>query len=390
MKILLASMMPTHPTTVGNRARILNLCTALKSLGHDLHFAYIRREPGDLAAMARFHGEDRMHVADYRQPAARSSLPHKLWRRTQAALRRDAAFTVPVDDWYDPALDDYFERLQRRHAFDAVVVEYVFLSRALLKFGGGTLKILDTHDVFTNRHREYVKAGLWPGWYSTTLDEELKALRRADVVLTIQERESVFFRNALPGARIVTVGHISEVAPPIVDWRARTANSLLFVGNDNVMNTSGLDYFTRRVLPRVRRAIPDAHLRVAGSASAAIRSGAGVEKLGYVEDLGATYRTAWLALNPVRAGTGLAIKSVEALSHALPLVTTRTGSRGLEGLDARAFVEVPDDDAGAMATAIIDLLSNESRRTAASAAAAAAIRRAHDADREAISAALQA
>ena len=363
-------MMPTHPPNVGNRARILQLCAALKSLGHDLHFAYVRREAGDMRAMEEFHGKDRLHVAHYTPTGREAGVGQRLKRRVLAAFSVDAAFTHRVDDWYDPELDGFFEQLNATHAFDAVIVEYVFLSRALQFFRSGAVKVIDTHDVFTNRHHVSLAAGLWPGWFSTTLAEELRGLRRADVVFTIQDRERDFFAARLRSQEVVTVGHLLRTGAPIVDWNDRIARSLLFVGTDNVLNAAAVRYFLERVLPIVRASIPDVRLRLAGSVADAVDAADGVDKIGVVDDLEREYANAWVALNPCQAGTGLAIKSIEALGYALPLVTTTTGARGLEAFGRDAFVEVPDHDPQRMAEAIVELMLSEERRARISAAAA--------------------
>jgi glycosyltransferase involved in cell wall biosynthesis len=87
------------------------------------------------------------------------------------------------------------------------------------------------------------------------------------------------------------------------------------------------------------------------------------EMLGVVPDIEEAYAKTWIAVNPVHAGTGLAIKSIEALGFAIPLVTTRTGARGLLDTGSAGFLCIPDHDAEAMAAAIVSLLCNEAART---------------------------
>jgi glycosyltransferase involved in cell wall biosynthesis len=56
----------------------------------------------------------------------------------------------------------------------------------------------------------------------------------------------------------------------------------------------------------------------------------GVELLGWLEDVDEFYRQLRVVVNPVLRGTGLKIKSVEALSHGRPLISTPIGLEGLE------------------------------------------------------------
>ncbi len=52
--------------------------------------------------------------------------------------------------------------------------------------------------------------------------------------------------------------------------------------------------------------------------------------LGRVEDPGAVYANARLVLLPTIGGTGLSIKTVEALSSGLPLIATPQALRGMD------------------------------------------------------------
>jgi hypothetical protein len=47
------SPVPTDPLTAGNRARVLNLFTALEHVGHDVTFAYVPYEHADPKAMEK-------------------------------------------------------------------------------------------------------------------------------------------------------------------------------------------------------------------------------------------------------------------------------------------------------------------------------------------------
>jgi glycosyltransferase involved in cell wall biosynthesis len=95
------------------------------------------------------------------------------------------------------------------------------------------------------------------------------------------------------------------------------------------MNVRGLQEFLRFAWPAIRQEVPEAELVVAGAVSEGVRGLSGVNALGRVDDLAELYRSARVVINPAHAGTGLKIKTLEALSQLRPIVTWPTGVEGL-------------------------------------------------------------
>jgi glycosyltransferase involved in cell wall biosynthesis len=131
--------------------------------------------------------------------------------------------------------------------------------------------------------------------------------------------------------------------------------ALLFVGGPMGINTHGIEWFLENVLPEVRREVPEAELWLVGGICDRIRRPPpGVRRFGFVDDVETVYRRATLAINPQRFGTGLSIKSIDALRRGLPLVTTVTGARGLEAAAGDAFLQ--GDSAEEVAGHVVTLL----------------------------------
>lgn len=356
-KVLFVSDVPSHPSTAGNRARIRALVDAAERLGHEAHFAALLRPGARLdPAMARRYGP-RLHELPFRRRRDLSWAAGHARRRWGRWLRSDAGWRWGLDAWYDERLDDRLQTLQQREAFDVVVIEYVYLSRAALAFGAGVRKVIDTHDRFTDRHRLSLQAGASYDWFSLSAADERRGLARADVVLAIQQDEAAAFAQLLAGTTTVveTVGHVFDPDETVARTRAPRA---LLVGSDNVLNVEGARYFADHVLPHIRSRLPGFELLVAGDVGRAIADALDVHKLGRVPAIAEAYAQAAVALNPVRSGTGLCIKTLETMAFGLPLVTTRSGARGLEAWAGRAFSMVPDDDPRAMADAVCALLGD--------------------------------
>jgi glycosyltransferase involved in cell wall biosynthesis len=332
-RILVISPIPTHPMIAGNRARIERLLVNLKEMGHEVHFLYVNTEPekADRAHMCSVWGEN-FYFFPYRYP--RRTLGRYL-SRFRFLFEKGFLSILPVDYQYDSSLDEFLYTLSAKKKFDVVLVEYIFWTRALECFGNNVLKILDTHDVFTRRHLLYQQAGQSYGWYCTTANEEAKGLNRADVVIAIQEKEREYF-STLTNKKIITVRHIAQLHK--VPGVRSVEKKILFVGSNSGANLHGMKDFIHDVLPRIRLILPDLQLLIAGKICDALEDAEGYIRLGEVKDLTPLYEKAGVVINPIQFSTGLSIKTIEALGHGKPVVTTSSGSKGLEEGAGRAFL----------------------------------------------------
>ncbi len=310
---------------------------ALQSLGHDVSFLHLQQPLRFPDGPLRAFWGDRLHVYRGGFPAGwiRRSR-HKILRVTAKTLH----FNLPVDAYYDPAVGQYLAALFDRRPFDVVLLTYVFYSRLLESLPPGVHKLIDTQDVFSDRYRLYDKHGQAREFFSTSPEEEGKALDRADTVIAIQEGDARHFRS---------IGHtpvrvVGDLAPPLADIERSGSTAvepaMLFVGGPMGINLHGIRWFMEDVLPLVRSQVPNAELWLVGGICDRIgRPGPGVRAYGFVESPEDFYRRAALVINPQRFGTGLSIKSVDALRRGRPLVTTASGARGLEVGAGTAFLQ---------------------------------------------------
>lgn len=317
-RLLVVTPEATHPTNKGNRARIMDLCDRAAGLGWEVHLGHIERNSADREAMLRHWGAA-YHPIPYRYPV---SVQARAARRLRGALTRD--YELGIDDWYDETVDAHLEALQRRYSFDAVMVEYAHQSRAFEMFGPEVLKILDTHDSLAHRFSRQRELGLRRTGFSTSPDEEARAFSRADVVLAIQELEREEFQSRSE-REVVTVGH----RVPVLDGPPTEGaeNRILFLGSRNQANVDGIEFFLAEVWPRVAN---EAELLIAGTVCDVIEVPAAVETMPFVNDVASAYELANIVVVPNRFGTGLKIKSIEAMGRGMAIVSTHVGAEGLE------------------------------------------------------------
>jgi succinoglycan biosynthesis protein ExoO len=163
-----------------------------------------------------------------------------------------------------------------------------------------------------------------------------------------------------PTTKVLTAGSSCLGQKAIEDHPLQ--GRILYVGGFNGANVDGLERFLRIIWPRVRRESGIAHLNVCGYV---YRGFLGqefdrVNFLGHMEDIEPEYENAWLIINPVWIGTGLKIKTVEAIARGKPIITT---SKGIEGLDpqVRDACLIADTDS-AFSEAILMLLNTPQER----------------------------
>jgi len=316
--ILVISPVSSHPPQNGARRRIHSLLSLLKARGHRIHFVYTACEKVDLARMKQLMEADWDSVDVF--PTG-----HR-FEKTQGA-------DYGLDDWVNPHLHDVLPALARRYGVTHCLTNYVFQSAYLDALPEGVTKILDTHDKLSRRHL-FEALGVAPGFYHTTEAEELRGLARADVVLSIQDNEVEYFQRA--GRPVVVVGHSTPNA--FVEKRYTRVERLGYVGASNKFNIHSLEALIPAFIAHVRSTGSRLSLHVGGNVIKALQGRPGldddcVQFEGYVHDLGAFMQQIDLYVNPTLIGTGLKIKSVEALSHGVPVISTATGWDGLPGLE---------------------------------------------------------
>ncbi|HVG09497.1 MAG TPA: glycosyltransferase family 4 protein [Thermoanaerobaculia bacterium] len=182
---------------------------------------------------------------------------------------------------------------------------------------------------------------------------ERKLAERAAGVIVVCERDRQALINRLPPdlAARVSVVRLSvrerRVEPPEEReklWREGDKGPVLVItGNlGYFVNVDAVTWWLREVWPSVRRVRPDLRVVVAGERpAAAIRreiERAGVTLIESPRDMRSVISQATLSLAPMRCGSGVPIKVLEAWAVGVPVVATPwavAGTSGRQGEDFR-------------------------------------------------------
>jgi glycosyltransferase involved in cell wall biosynthesis len=156
-----------------------------------------------------------------------------------------------------------------------------------------------------------------------------------DATYLIGAEETQRLRARCPGAVIGTL-------PPLLRAPASLARNyqgdplFTFIGGfDYAPNIDGISWFLSACREAVLQRLPDARIQVVGTGTerglpAAAAWGDHVRFLGWVRDLDSALAPSAALLSPLRMGSGVKIKVLEALARGLPVVATPAGVQGID------------------------------------------------------------
>ncbi len=226
------------------------------------------------------------------------------------------------------------------------------------------------------------RAARWEARRISAYERELLGQIDAGIVVSEQDRAAL---GSPPGLRVVPNG----VADQFFDARAeRRPGRVLFAGNLGYFpNVDAARWLAREIFPLVRSRHPEATLRLVGARPApTVRRLArlpGVELIGEVDDMAVEVAAAAVVVAPLRAGSGIQNKVLEAMAAGTPVVTmpgvadtlgllpgrhVATGSNAFELADAAATLLADPAGAAAMGATAREQASARFRWSRAAAA----------------------
>lgn len=274
----------------------------LRKLGCDVYFLYLDLYEG------RFKGGETEeywgdHYFSYSTPTWQIFC-QKIRRRIEHRYYFDK-----VDVYYPHGLTRYVNTLNAKCHFDGLIVNYVWASK--LAECNIPTKAIFTHDVFTNRNHKLKGKD---SWYSFTQAEEAKAVARFTEVLSIQNEETEWFRSLAPNSNVRTVySSFDFVEQPI-----QTNKNILFFSGGGKLNKQGIDRFINEVWPMLKAQDDEMRLLLGGNICSCFNETElepGIILKGRYDNPDDFYALGDICINPVFEGSGLKIKTFEALAH---------------------------------------------------------------------------
>lgn len=253
--------------------------------------------------------------------------------------------------------------------YDIAWFNYMKVKPTQLRSNGAKV-VVDMHDHQAARVENDVLPALKPSrrqsFLQTFMASEKAALDSVDVAISISPVETEQLMAAYqPSTTVITIPatddprFVSAVEPKF---------DLAFIGSNSDPNVDGISWFVTSVFPRVVASLKDVRLLIQGNVTrnsklkkAIAESGhaSSITVQGYVEKISAVYACTKLVICPIRYGTGMKIKVIEAMSHAKAMIATGIALEGIE----RDFGLSSYDNAEEFSDACVAALASADART---------------------------
>jgi SAM-dependent methyltransferase/glycosyltransferase involved in cell wall biosynthesis len=247
------------------------------------------------------------------------------------------------------------ERYLHEHAadFDVVFVyrgpiaaRFIDLVRRVAPSTKFVFDTVDLHFLREERQAEIEKSDQKHAEAQRTKQIEIGVIRKADRTIVLSSVEQEIATRLVPNAKISLIPIVREVPGRLAPREERSG--VLFIGGfAHFPNADAIAWFVATVWPIVRRRLPEVRLTIVGSqvtpAVAALENAdAGIEVLGFVENIEPLMASSLMSVAPLRYGAGVKGKVVSSLCYGLPCVATSVAVEGM-GIGEHDGVIVAND-----------------------------------------------
>ncbi|MBM3333367.1 glycosyltransferase [Candidatus Sumerlaeota bacterium] len=268
-------------------------------------------------------------------------------------------------------------RLLAERRFDAIHVDQIKAAQHVAGLGDSP-RLIDMHNVYCEMIEGMARlagSGL-KRWFlgreaRTMARYEARLCRQFDEVVAVTEQDTSKIARMIGHSRPVTTIPIcvDPTSAPMIEPCAESRDLLLMGAMFYPPNVDGALWFVREIFPIVHSEIPGVRLRIVGPrpASAIVRAARRDDQIlvtGHVDDPSEHLAASAVAVVPLRAGSGMRVKILDAMLRGIPVVSTRLGAEGIAATDGENIFLA--DTPEAFARAIVRLLRDvEVRRRVA-------------------------
>ncbi|MCX7820035.1 MAG: glycosyltransferase [Kiritimatiellae bacterium] len=294
------------------------------------------------------------------------------WAPLPAWMRRAPP---PFSEWFSPAMCRLVGDMVERSRYEVVIAEFSVMAQVFLRnpYLPAVRRVVSVHEcetVAARRRAEllnYSTAGLLERWRRDRLAVyEFEVYRAADVITVLTPQERYHVLEYAPDLRTVVIpsGVDTRVFRPAE--RPTPIDGIIFTGHfGHEQNRDAVRWFLDRVWPGIRDQHPELFFYVVGpNPPPDIRDSPWrdprIVVTGEVADVRPYLHRSAVYVCPIRMGSGLRGKVLEAMAAGVPVVAT---SAAVEGIPVQpGGTCLIADDADVMREQILWLLDDEPLR----------------------------
>jgi glycosyltransferase involved in cell wall biosynthesis len=365
MKILFLTNRLPHADVVGGHRLIYQRMEQLKNRGHWIGIA------------ALVMNENRQHLAQLQsQFDFAQAIPYQNPSFTRRLLNDYLNPILPAIFWknHSSAMMQLVGTVVQQYQCDLVVAEFSEMGQYLYRNPhlSAVHKIVSCHRCLSDTFEKYISTKGVPLSIRLKSAVQLKRLQTyefemynaMDHILTLTSEDRFTLLNAAPqlpisvvapGIDITTLNQTSKI-------NKSTNPHLLMCGYfTDKSNRDAALWFIRSIWPLVKKQHPEITCQFVGKGiGSEMQQATGkesrIELITDVEDLRPYRKEATIFINPMRLGSGLRIKILEAMGSGLPVVTTSLGAAGLPAQNGVNCLinDTPDGFANAISWLLTD------------------------------------
>src|SRR3990172_5624643 len=222
----------------------------------------------------------------------------------------------------------------RKAKHDLIIVEKLRLDWITELGLKGSRIYLDAHDIVSERAKAFQQFNRQCAILS--FEEEMSRFSKFDKVILLQKDEVDKVLPWMGLDRVLLCPHpvVSEQNIPI----RKRVKTIGFLGGPSYPNIDGIQWFHDAILPLLGNLAQKCIVHGVINCSPFLIYTPNLSKGRLFSSVANYYKVVDIAINPVLYGSGLKIKTVEALAYGIPLVTTSVGAQGLTKKSNRLFL----------------------------------------------------
>jgi glycosyltransferase involved in cell wall biosynthesis len=361
MRILQLAPRFPFPPDDGGKISIANITREFSKAGHDITLFAFEAEMPDASILALAEKYANIHIQLH---STKNTIPRIIW----SILKGESLYTAKHS--YKHVFQEFHDKFKEQkfdiiHADHTSMAPLALFAKSFMNAPVG-LRLHNIEYQIWKRYAEALKAydpKLYYIKHQTHFlkNTEKELIKNADVNFAITRTDKQRALELSPEANVlVATAGVNPTEWQPDDSIERNSHELILATTYHwVHNRDAVRWFCSKVLPLVRKEIPDVTLSLIGKNPPDFLNDykdQGVKVLGYVDSVQPYLNKASIYIAPLFVGSGIRIKILEAMAMKLPVVASPIAAEGIFGNDSNGLLI--RESAIDFAKAIVDLCRN--------------------------------